>query len=102
MVSSAPNTCMQPTVLSRILFDACVVFVAVWYMLGVTTAAAGRLNSGLLDVLKSACTAMKYLVGVTDNSWFEFLGNLEPDELNIWRPSGKLFRATEVDVPSVF
>lgn len=98
-MSSAPNTCMQPTVLSRILFDACVVFVAVWYMLGVTTAAAGRLNSGLLDVLKSACTAMKYLVGVTDNSWFEFLGNLEPDELNIWRPSGKLFRATEVDVP---
>jgi hypothetical protein len=43
---------------------------------------------------------MKYFVGVTDNSWFEFLANLKPDEVNFWRPSGKLFRA-EVSSPFV-
>jgi len=45
---------------------------------------------------------MKYFVGVTDNSWFEFLANLKPDKVNFWRPSGKLFRAIEVGAPFLF
>jgi len=32
---------------------------------------------------------MKYWVGVTDNSWFEFLSREAPDEVNFWQPSGK-------------
>jgi len=45
---------------------------------------------------------MKYLVGVTDDLRFSFLANLKPNELNSWRPSGKLFRAMEVRAPFVF
>lgn len=32
---------------------------------------------------------MRYWVGVTDNSWFDFLSRLQPDEVNFWQPSGK-------------
>jgi len=32
---------------------------------------------------------MKYWVGVTDNSWFEYLRQRQPDEVNFWQPSGK-------------
>lgn len=39
---------------------------------------------------------MKFWVGVTDNSWFEFLSRLLPDEVNFWQPSGRTsFRAIE-------
>lgn len=31
---------------------------------------------------------MKFWVGVTDNSWFDFLSRLQPDEVNFWQPSG--------------
>lgn len=31
---------------------------------------------------------MKYWVGVTDNSWFEFLRQERADEVNFWQPSG--------------
>jgi len=37
---------------------------------------------------------MKFYVGVTDNSWFNFLANLQPDEVNFWQPGGtSTFRA---------
>lgn len=32
---------------------------------------------------------MKFWVGVTDKSWFEFLRERAPDEVNFWQPSGK-------------
>jgi len=32
---------------------------------------------------------MRYWVGVTDNRWFDFLSQLQPDEVNFWHPSGK-------------
>lgn len=32
---------------------------------------------------------MKFWVGVTDNNWYNFLRQLQPDEVNFWRPSGK-------------
>ena len=37
---------------------------------------------------------MKYYIGVTDNSWFTFLADLQPDEVNFWQPGGSAtFRA---------
>lgn len=31
---------------------------------------------------------MKFWVGVTDNSWFDFLSKRQPDEVNFWQPGG--------------
>lgn len=33
---------------------------------------------------------MKFWVGVTDNSWFNFLGRSGVDEVNFWQPRGKV------------
>ena len=30
---------------------------------------------------------MRFWVGVTDNKWFNFLSELQPDEVNFWQPS---------------
>jgi putative restriction endonuclease len=39
---------------------------------------------------------LRFWVGVTDNSWFEFLAGLLPDEVNFWQPSGRTsFKAIE-------
>lgn len=39
---------------------------------------------------------MKFFVGVTDDRWFQFLAEKEPDEVNFWRPGGKShFKAIE-------
>lgn len=32
--------------------------------------------------------AIKFYVGVTDNNWFSYLKNIQPDEVNFWQPSG--------------
>ncbi len=45
---------------------------------------------------------MRFYVGVTDNAWFEFLREREPDEVNFWRPSGKEFSALEPGAPFLF
>lgn len=50
----------------------------------------------VLDALDSASTTTKYFVSVTDDSWCEFVGNLKPDKVNFWRPSGRSFRAIEL------
>ena len=31
---------------------------------------------------------MKYYIGVTDNAWFKFLADRQPDEVNFWQPGG--------------
>ena len=31
---------------------------------------------------------MKFWVGITDKEWFQFLSQLQPDELNFWQPGG--------------
>jgi putative restriction endonuclease len=31
---------------------------------------------------------LKYYIGVTDNSWFKFLAERQPDEVNFWQPGG--------------
>lgn len=38
---------------------------------------------------------MRFFIGVTDNDWFSYLSNLQPDEINFWRPGGTPFRALE-------
>jgi len=39
---------------------------------------------------------MKLYVGITDNSWYNYLAEQEPDEVNFWQPSGRqTFRALE-------
>jgi putative restriction endonuclease len=46
---------------------------------------------------------MKYWVGVTDNTWFNFLSREAPDEVNFWQPSGKPpFTNLESGAPFLF
>jgi putative restriction endonuclease len=45
---------------------------------------------------------MKFYVGVTDNGWFRYLADLQPDEVNFWRPSGQGFQAIEPYEPFLF
>ncbi len=45
---------------------------------------------------------MKLFVGVTDNSWFRFLRQRRPDEVNFWRPGGRGFRAIPPGAPFLF
>ena len=32
---------------------------------------------------------MEFWVGVTDNDWYKFLSQFQPDEVNFWQPSGR-------------
>jgi putative restriction endonuclease len=45
---------------------------------------------------------MKLYVGVTDNDWFHFLAQLQPDEVNFWRPGGGAFRTVPEGAPFLF
>lgn len=46
---------------------------------------------------------MRFFVGVTDSSWFSQLRQLQPDEVNFWRPSGAAsFKAISVGEPYLF
>lgn len=46
---------------------------------------------------------MRFYVGVTDNSWFNSLADLQPDEVNFWQPSGRsTFRAIQPGEPFLF
>ncbi len=46
---------------------------------------------------------MKFWVGITDKRWFDYLAQLEPDEVNFWQPGGtQTFRAIEPGAPFLF
>lgn len=46
---------------------------------------------------------MRIWVAVTDNAWFRFLSELQPDEVNFWQPGGQSrFRAVEQGAPFLF
>ena len=46
---------------------------------------------------------MKFYVGVTDNKWFEYLAQLQPDEVNFWQPGGNIsFKAIPQYAPFLF
>lgn len=41
---------------------------------------------------------MKIYVGVTDSNWYNYLSNIQPDEVNFWQPGGKqVFKALELN-----
>lgn len=45
---------------------------------------------------------MKLWVGVTDNDWYHFLAEQQPDEVNFWRPGGGGFGAINKYEPFLF
>ncbi|HYD47192.1 MAG TPA: HNH endonuclease [Terriglobales bacterium] len=46
---------------------------------------------------------MRYWVGVTDNRWFNFLSQRNPDEVNFWHPSGRPpFKYLDLGAPFLF
>lgn len=45
---------------------------------------------------------MKYFIGVTDNKWFNYLSQLDPDEVNFWRPGGQVLKAINIGAPFLF
>src|ERR1700691_4007076 len=46
---------------------------------------------------------MKIWVGVTDKDWFQFLNQINADEVNFWQPSGsRVFRALQPGEPFLF
>jgi putative restriction endonuclease len=46
---------------------------------------------------------MKFWVGVTDNKWYQFLSQLQPDEVNFWQPNGTPpFTGAPIGLPFLF
>lgn len=46
---------------------------------------------------------MRFYVGVTDNEWYAYLAQLQPDEVNFWQPGGTMvFRAVDQYAPFLF
>jgi putative restriction endonuclease len=45
---------------------------------------------------------LRLYVGITDNNWFRFLAEQQPDEVNFWRPGGGSFRAIPEGAPFLF
>ena len=39
---------------------------------------------------------MKFYVAITDLSWFSYLSDRKPDEVNFWQPSPRTFRVLEL------
>lgn len=46
---------------------------------------------------------MKFYLGVTNNKWFRYLSNLNPEEVNFWRPGGTApFKVLQSGEPFLF
>jgi putative restriction endonuclease len=45
---------------------------------------------------------MKFFIGITDNGWYNYLANLQPDEVNFWQPGATGFRALDPGEPFLF
>jgi putative restriction endonuclease len=46
---------------------------------------------------------LKFWIGVTDNGWYKFLSERQPEEVNFWQPGGKsVFRALKPGEPFLF
>ena len=46
---------------------------------------------------------MKLYLGVTDNSWYNYLSGINPEDINFWQPGGSLnFRALTSGAPFLF
>ena len=46
---------------------------------------------------------MKFYLGVTDNSWFNYLRNINPEDVNFWQPGGNVnFKLLQPGAPFLF
>lgn len=46
---------------------------------------------------------MKFYLGVTDNGWYKYLSQIDPEDVNFWQPSGNTkFKAIQPGSPFVF
>ena len=46
---------------------------------------------------------MKFYLGVTDNNWFKYLSNINPEDINFWQPSGTVsFKVLQSGAPFLF
>jgi putative restriction endonuclease len=46
---------------------------------------------------------MKFYLGVTDNNWFRYLSNINPEDINFWQPSGTVsFKVLQRGAPFLF
>ena len=46
---------------------------------------------------------MKFYLGVTDNSWFNYLSQINPEDINFWQPGGNVdFKALPQGAPFLF
>lgn len=46
---------------------------------------------------------MRFFVAITDSDWFNYLSELNPDEVNFWKPSGaKSFHSLSLGEPLLF
>ncbi len=46
---------------------------------------------------------MKFYLGLTDNKWYNYLSSINPEDINFWRPGGKLnFKALQKGAPFLF
>lgn len=46
---------------------------------------------------------MKFYLGVTDNNWFKFLSNIDPEDVNFWQPGGSVnFKVLSPGAPFLF
>ena len=55
-------------------------------------------NRSIDDLNFCVGETMKMFVGVTDSDWYTYLSQLQPDEVNFWKPGGKQsFKALETN-----
>ena len=46
---------------------------------------------------------MKIYLGVTDNNWYRYLSQIQPEDINFWQPGGQFaFKAIPVGAPFLF
>ncbi len=46
---------------------------------------------------------MKFYLGVTDNNWYKYLSNINPEDINFWQPSGTVgFKVLQPGSPFLF
>jgi putative restriction endonuclease len=46
---------------------------------------------------------MKFYLGVTDTKWFNYLSQINPEDVNFWQPGGRAaFKVIEPGAPFLF
>jgi putative restriction endonuclease len=46
---------------------------------------------------------MKFYLGVTDNNWFRYLSQINPEDINFWQPGGTVnFKVLTPGAPFLF